>query len=151
MKNKKIHMSNKSKTLLKVFAGISLVSLSFGIVFGISAATFKISYVDLFNKANRQIASKGSLNYSNQNAPSRWNIANDENDNPIDFVDKPENQLATEESRNKRHQPFFNKNKNGEDFGVDYYSYSQESSRPKWSELDPTKNDDKALIEKIMK
>lgn len=63
------------KTLLKdVAVSTCLVGATAGIVFGVSAATFKIEYMDLTNSEKRLAAALSSDNYYNQDITSAWNM-----------------------------------------------------------------------------
>ncbi|MBQ6970177.1 hypothetical protein IJQ19_00915 [bacterium] len=111
----------KANLPLKIIAGVSLITLSFGVVFGISATSFKMDYINLSDQTKRLLASKEN-SYADQNSPSMWNVVGIE-----DFVSAPTSKSATAESRSKIHQPFFNKAENGSKVGTKYYDGSDES------------------------
>ena len=120
----------KANLPLKIIAGVSLITLSFGVVFGISATSFKMDYINLSDQTKRLLASKEN-SYADQNSPSMWNVVGME-----DFVSAPTSKYATAETRSKIHQPFFNKAENGSKVGTKYYDGSDET----WSKLDPTQD-----------
>lgn len=145
--NKK--MSKKTKLALKIAASVSLLSLSFGIVFGISAASFKLSYIDLSDLAKRKYASDsrtGEAIYVDQKSTSGWNMTDVDGMGikAEDFVPAPTSKQATAKSRAERHQPFFDKEANGAKVGVQYYDGKL------WSELDPNNDEDYQIIHQIM-
>lgn len=62
------------KTLTRdVITSTCLLGASTGIVFGVSAATFKVEYMDL-NNADRRFAAYQTTNYYDQDISSKWNV-----------------------------------------------------------------------------
>lgn len=64
----------KSRNIfMQVAASVCLIGASAGLIFGISAATFRINYMDL-NNAQTRLYANNTMNYRSQLISSEWNM-----------------------------------------------------------------------------
>lgn len=99
--NVKQFLKNHKPTVVHIAKSTSLIAATTTIVFGISAGTFSINYVNLYDINNR-IQSAKIANYYSQNIKSGWNL-NIKNKNGSFDASAPKQQFITREQWENLH------------------------------------------------
>jgi len=123
---KKISWATHKSLFGQIASSTCLVGASAGVVFGVSAATFKIQYFDLSDTAARLQASI-SNNYYSQQISSQWNM----------YAKKDATGKVTTEGQE---QPYVD-NITSDD-GKAWWKNTYGESIPKWSDSEPSRQID---------